>query len=61
MYKIVTVHVPVNATSTHATQLLNLPPYFLMTANKQYFAAVSDLDLTLCTGNTMKYCTSNVA
>ena len=61
MYKIVTVPVPVNATSTHATQLLNLPPYFLMTANKQYYAAVSDLDLTLCTGNTIKYCTSNVA
>ena len=61
MYKIVTVPVPVNATSTHATQLLSLPPYFLMTANKQYYAAVSDFDLTLCTGNTIKYCTSNVA
>lgn len=61
MYKIISAPVPVNSTSSHATQLLNLPPYFLITANKQYYAAVSDLELTLCTGKTVKYCTSNVA
>ena len=61
MYKIISAPVPVNSTSTHATQLLNLPPYFLITANKQYYAAISDLELTLCTGKTIKYCTSNVA
>ena len=61
MYKIISAPVPVNSTSNHATQLLNLAPYFLITANKQYYAAISDLELTLCTGKTIKYCTSYVA
>ena len=51
---------PVNSTSLHATQLLDLPPYFLVTANKQYNAPVTDLDLTLCRGNEIKYCTSSI-
>lgn len=61
MYEVISVPVPVNSTSTHATQLLDLPPYFLITADQQYYAAVTNFDLTVCKGNTIKYCKSNVA
>ena len=61
LYKVISSPVPVNSTSLHATQLLDLPPYFLVTANKQYYAPVTDLDLTVCSGNEIKYCTSSIA
>ena len=61
LYKVISSPVPVNSTSPHATQLLDLPPYLLVTANKQYYAPVTDLELTLCNGNEIKYCSSSMA
>ncbi|MES9880029.1 MAG: hypothetical protein ABW185_04025 [Sedimenticola sp.] len=48
--------VPVNSTSTHATKLLDLPEYFLITHDQQYYATVSTDDLAKCNGNHVKHC-----
>ena len=61
LYKVISVPVPINSTSTHATQLLNLPNNFIITANKQYYAGISNFDLSVCTGNQVRYCQSNIA
>ena len=61
LYRVISSPVPINSTSTHATQLLDLPPYFLVTGNKQYYAPVTDMELTSCRGNDVKYCTSSIA
>ena len=61
LYKVISLPVPVNVSSDHATQLLDLSPYFLVTSNKQYYAPVQDFELSSCYGNEIKYCTSSIA
>ena len=48
LYKIVSYPVPVNSTSNHATQLLDVPEYFAVTENQQYYATFSATDFIAC-------------
>ena len=41
LYKVSSYPVPVNNSSPHGTQILDLPEYFIVTQNKQYYASVS--------------------
>ena len=48
LYKILSYPVPINSTSNHATQLLNVPEYFAVTENKQYYATFSSAEFIAC-------------
>lgn len=61
MYKVYTFPVPVNSSSNHATQLIDLPPYFLHTADNQHYATITSQQLTLCEGTSTRYCNFNIA
>ena len=60
-YEVVSVPVPINSTSRHATQLLDLPIYFIIAGNKQHYAGISTFDFHACSGKRVKYCQSNKA
>ena len=60
-YEVISVPVPINSTSNHATQLLDLPKYFIIAGNKQYHAGISIFDFNSCSGKRIKYCQTNVA
>ena len=60
-YEVISVPVPINSTSNHATQLLDLPKYFIIAGNKQYYAGISIFDFNSCSGKRIKYCQANVA
>lgn len=48
LFKVLSFPVPVNNTSTHATQLLTLPQYIAVTADMQYYTTLTDIDLSHC-------------
>ena len=58
-YKIRSLPVPVNATSPHATQLLDLPDYFVISHDQQYYATLNFADLENCVGDEPTYCMTN--
>lgn len=62
IYSVIAVPVPVNSTTSHATQLLDTPEHFIITANKQQYTTISSEQLNTC-GRTNKdttVCTSNL-
>ena len=61
LYKLSTIPVPINETSTHATTLLNLPPFFLITDDSEYYASLSELEISKCYGKPQLYCPFNLA
>lgn len=61
MFEILSVPVPIKSTSKHATQLLDLPRYFVITSNQQHYTTLSQNDLDKCVGKTTKLCVKNVA
>ncbi|CAG2216296.1 unnamed protein product [Mytilus edulis] len=52
--------VPVNVTSTHATQILDLPEYLVVTHNNQYYASLSFDKLRSCSGTNTLYCSHSL-
>ncbi|XP_069123363.1 LOW QUALITY PROTEIN: uncharacterized protein [Argopecten irradians] len=61
LYKVYSVPVPLNASSTHATQLLGTPDYFLHTHDNQHFSTLSHDQLKSCSGDKILYCPFQVA
>ena len=55
-YKVLSVPVEVNSTNTHATQIFDLPDYFLITHDKQFHTTLTTDSLTNCLGDKTKYC-----
>ncbi|CAC5415176.1 unnamed protein product [Mytilus coruscus] len=51
---------PVNVTSTLATQILDLPEYFVVTHNNQYYASLSFDKLRSCSGTNTLYCSHSL-
>ncbi|XP_071098997.1 uncharacterized protein [Haliotis cracherodii] len=43
MYKVISLPVPVNNTSSHSTQLLDIPPYFALSLDSRHFLRVITL------------------
>ena len=60
-FNIYSFPVPVNSTEGHATQLLNLPDYFLHTSDNQQFTTLSTAKISQCSGTTTLFCKFNVA
>ena len=60
-YQIKSLPVPVNATfpPPHATQLLDLPSYFVISHDQQYYATLNPADLNNCVGQEPIYCKTN--
>ncbi|XP_069132410.1 uncharacterized protein [Argopecten irradians] len=61
LYKVYSVPVSINSTSTHATQLLDTPDYFLHTSDNQHFAYMSADQLQNCFGSDIIYCPFHIA
>ena len=59
LYKVRSLPSPVNASSTHGTQILDLPDYFAVTSHQQYFLTLSKSDLTICRKHNMYLCPYN--
>ena len=59
-YQIKSLLVPVNATSPHATQLLDLPSYFVISHNQQYYVTLNPADLINCVEEEPVYCMTNI-
>ncbi len=49
MYKVRSYPVPINKTSSHASQILDLPDYYISTESNDYYSFVSSADLAVCT------------
>lgn len=62
LYKVVSVPVPINDTSKHATQLLDVQDYFAITCtpNQQFYVQLSESVVSSCKGTHHKHCYVNV-
>jgi len=60
LYKVNSYPVPLNKTSTHGTQILNLKDYFIVTQDNRYYASVSHDKLRLCSGTTTLFCPNSL-
>jgi len=60
LYKIISLPVPVNATSSHATKLMSLPKYVATTYQHDYYVTLSVEDLANCIHDVHMYCPSNI-
>lgn len=56
LYKVVSLPVPINSSSNHATELLNLPDYIAISNKADYFTEVSKSMIDTCAGDTLKHC-----
>ena len=60
LFKIISKPVPINETSKHATQLLDLPDYFAITQNQQFFVHMTQSQVDTCVGSKHIYCHLNL-
>lgn len=61
MYEIFSYPVPINSTSTHATQILDLPKYLVVSNDNQYYGFFSHEKLQSCTGSHILYCIESLS
>lgn len=59
LFHVLSFPVPVNTTSDHATQLLDLPEYFALTHDLQYYTTFQPQELSQCTKGTRLSCRFN--
>ena len=60
LYKLLSLPVPTNETASHATTLLDPPPYLLMSDDNEYYAPLSETDVSKCYGKIQLYCPFNI-
>ncbi|KAK7471689.1 hypothetical protein BaRGS_00035662, partial [Batillaria attramentaria] len=56
IYRIITLPVPFNHTTTHATAISGMPDYLAVTDDTSSYIEMSATDLDLCTGQSIKSC-----
>lgn len=61
LFKVISMPVPINASSPHGTQLLELPKYFAITTDRQHYAELTAADLDACSGRKVLHCSKNFA
>ncbi|CAC5365736.1 unnamed protein product [Mytilus coruscus] len=61
MYEIFSYPVPINSSSTHATQILDLPKYLVVSNDNQYYGFFSHEKLQSCTGSHILYCIESLS
>jgi len=61
LYEIISLPVPINETSLHSTQLLDLPSYFAISDDNQHYTTLDVAQLSQCSGDEILYCTYRLA
>lgn len=61
MYKLYSFPVPINSSSQHAIQLVDIPDYFLLTEDNQHYATISASQIYHCRGINLLFCPFNIA
>lgn len=61
LYQVISMPIPVNGTSNHATQLLDLPHYLAITSHQQYYLLLDKTDLATCNKHQLYLCNFNKA
>ena len=61
VYRIISVPVPINETSEHGTHLINLPKFLMVSHDSEFYATLSQEDISSCTGRNPSFCTLNKA
>ena len=56
VYKVLSVPVPVNKTSLHSTHLTDLPDYFAVSKDNQYYSSMTKDQWHSCHGKVTKHC-----
>ena len=59
LFKVLSFPVSINDTAKHATQLLDLPDYLVVTADVQYYTSLNQLHLNKCKGSKLRTCKMN--
>lgn len=61
LFKVISLPVPINSTSSHASQLLDTPDYLAISHDLQSYRTLSNAQLSDCTRNSPHViCTSNI-
>ena len=60
VYNVISLPVPVNSTSAHATHLLDLPENLILTSDHQFYTTFTNTELGKCKGKSLKHCSFNV-
>ena len=60
LYRVLSFPVPINDTAKHATQILNMPDYFAITPDQQFYVHLSQTQLASCKGSMNKHCHMNL-
>ena len=60
LYKVISLPVPSNNTSSHATQLLSVPKFLAVTHHHDYYVPLTHADLLKCTQTPVSMCTNNI-
>ncbi|KAK3104775.1 hypothetical protein FSP39_009897 [Pinctada imbricata] len=60
LYRVFSFPVPVNESSSHATQLMDIPDYFAHSKDNQHFTTLSNSQVAQCTGSKTRFCPANV-
>jgi hypothetical protein len=56
VYQVITLPVPLNHTTTHATQLTNIPDYIAISDDRSAYFEMTNADFSLCTGRPIMSC-----
>ncbi|CAG2256468.1 unnamed protein product [Mytilus edulis] len=56
LYRVNSFPVPINSSSNHGTKIMDLPEYFVVTSNNQYYNHISYSRISSCTGKTTLFC-----
>ena len=60
VFEVLTFPVPINQTSNHATQLLDLPQYLAISVTENYYMTLTKSEWTNCHGQSNKLCPSQM-
>jgi hypothetical protein len=61
LFRIYVFPLPINHTSTHATQLMDLPEFVAVSKNNKHYVSLNQVDFSTCTKNRHIYCNQNLA
>lgn len=61
LYRVYSFPVPINSSTSHATQLADVPTYFAHTHDNQHFTHVTSNQIANCKGTSIKFCPFHLA
>lgn len=61
VFKILALPFPISSNTQHASQILNLPDYFVLTDHKRHYTYLTENDMNQCYGHPIHLCNFNKA